>query len=60
MKAPAAWDTPAQRPGQPEPVGQLAKQRRPGVAGDAVAIGGDLKDRTWADSLHPQGALLEW
>jgi hypothetical protein len=37
---------PAQRGGQPEPVGQLGQQRRPGVPGDAVAIGGDLKDWT--------------
>jgi hypothetical protein len=50
---------PAKRGGQPDPVGQLAKQRRPGVADHTVPIGGDLKDRTCAGSLHPQGALLE-
>jgi hypothetical protein len=34
---------PPKRGGQPELVGQLAKQRRPGVPGDAVAIAGDLE-----------------
>jgi hypothetical protein len=51
---------PAERGGQPQPVGQLAQQRRAGVADHTLAVGGDLKDRTWAGSLHPQGALLEW
>ena len=59
MTAPTAWDPPAQRTGQPEPVGQLTQQRRAGMADHAGAVGGDLKGWTWAGSLHPQGALLE-
>jgi hypothetical protein len=48
---------PGKRPGQPEPVGQLHQQRHPGMSGDPIAVAGDLKAWTWADSLHPQGAL---
>ena len=42
MAAPAARLVPAQRPGQPDPVGQLSQQRRPGMADHASAVGGDF------------------
>jgi hypothetical protein len=42
MTAPAADLVPTKRPGQPEPVGQLTQQRRPGVADHTVAVGSDV------------------
>jgi hypothetical protein len=50
---------PAQRGGQPKPVGQLGQQRRPGMADHTSAVGGDFEARMRPGSLHPQGALLE-
>jgi hypothetical protein len=50
---------PAQRGGQPEPVGQLRQQRRPGMADHTGAVGGDFEACMRPGSLHPQGALLE-
>jgi hypothetical protein len=61
MAVPAALGAtcpPAQRGGQPEPVGQLHQQRRPGMAGDPIAVAGDVEPRRRLGSLHPQGALL--
>jgi hypothetical protein len=55
----ATTGPPRQRPGQAEPVGQLAQQPHPGMPGDAVTVGGDLKAWTRPGSLHPHGALLE-
>ena len=49
---------PAKRGGQPEPVGQLGQQRRPGVADHTLAVARDFEACTQAGSLHPQGALL--
>jgi hypothetical protein len=51
---------PRQRGRQPEPVGQLGKQRRPGMADHTVAVAGDFEAGTRVGSLHPQGALLGW
>jgi hypothetical protein len=59
VAAPAARLLPAQRPGQPEAVGQLSQQRRPGMADHAGAVGGDFEAGRRVASLHPQGALLE-
>jgi hypothetical protein len=50
---------PAKRGGQPEAVGQLAQQRRAGVADHAGSVGGDFEAGRRVGSLHPQGALLE-
>jgi hypothetical protein len=61
MAVPAALGAtcpPGKRPGQPEPVGQLHQQRRPGMASDPIAIAGDVEPRRRLGSLHPQGALL--
>jgi hypothetical protein len=49
---------PRKRPGQPQPIGQLTQQRRPGVPGDPIAVAGDLEPHRRLGSLHPQGALL--
>jgi hypothetical protein len=45
---------------QPEPVSQLDQQRGPGVPDEPLAIGGDVEPYPRLDSLHPQGALLDW
>jgi hypothetical protein len=55
-----AADTPAKRPAQLQPIGQLDQQRRPGMGDHSVAVTGDLKAGTRLDSLHLQGALLGW
>jgi hypothetical protein len=49
---------PAQGGGQPEPVGQLHQQRRPGMPGDPLAIAGAVKPRRRLGSLQPQVTLL--
>jgi hypothetical protein len=49
---------PRKRPGQPQPVGQLTQQRRPGMPGDPITVAGDLEPHRRLGSLHPQGALL--
>jgi len=59
MTAIAARLAPAQRPGQPEPVGQLPQQRRAGMADHADPVGGDFEAGQRVGSLHPQGALLD-
>jgi hypothetical protein len=50
---------PAQRLGQPNPVGQLPQQRCPGMAHHPGGISGDFEAGRPVGSLHPQGALLE-
>jgi hypothetical protein len=50
---------PVQRPGQPEPVGQLPQQRRAGMADHAGDVGGDFEAGRRVGSLHPQDALLD-
>jgi hypothetical protein len=50
---------PAQRHGQPEPVGQLPQQRRASMADHTGAVGGDYEAGRRVGSLHPQGALPE-
>jgi hypothetical protein len=59
VAASATWGTPAQRAGQPDPIGQLTQQCRPSMPHDAAAVGGDFEAGTRVGSLHPQGALLE-
>jgi hypothetical protein len=60
VRMPAALRVaPAKRPGQPDPVGQLPQQRRPGMADHPGAVGGDFDPGRRVGSLHPQGALLE-
>jgi hypothetical protein len=59
MPPPAARLTPAQRPGQPKPVGQLPQQRRAGMPDHPGAVGGDFEAASRVGSLHPQGALLD-
>jgi hypothetical protein len=41
--------------GQAEPVGQLGQQHHPGVATDAVGVGGDFESGAGIGSLHRQG-----
>jgi hypothetical protein len=41
--------------GQPEPVGQLGQQHHPGMAADAVRVGGGFESRAGVGSLHRQG-----
>jgi hypothetical protein len=59
MAATAAGLVPAQRPGQPNPVGQLPQQRRAGMADHPGSVGSDFEAGRPVGSLHPQGALLE-
>jgi hypothetical protein len=59
VTAPAGWGAPAKRAGQPEPVGQLTQQRRPGMADHPGTVGRDFEPGRRVGSLHLQGALLE-
>jgi hypothetical protein len=43
-----------------EPVGQLGQQYHPGVAADAVRVGGDIEAGTSVGSLHRQGDPPCW
>jgi hypothetical protein len=59
MAATATGLVPAQRLGQPDPVGQLPQQRRADMTHHPSAVGGDFEAGRRVGSLHPQGALLE-
>jgi hypothetical protein len=46
--------------GQAQPVGQLGQQHHPGVATDAVGVGGDFESGAGVGSLHRQGDPPCW
>ena len=51
---------PAKLTGQAQPVGQLSQQHHPGVAADAVGVGGDFESGAGVGSLHRQGDPPGW